>query len=72
MSCFVPDVQPSCLAVNQLLTPLGIPLTGPLSALYLGGGPTLTRRYVACFPEVEHPYDAVLDDYEPGMRTARG
>jgi hypothetical protein len=31
--------EPSCLAVNQLLTPLGIPLTGPLSALYLGGGP---------------------------------
>ena len=31
----------------------------------------LTRRYVACFPEVEHPYDAVLDDYEPGMRTAQ-
>jgi carboxypeptidase Taq len=30
----------------------------------------LTRRYIACFPEVEHPYDAVLDDYEPGMRTA--
>ena len=31
----------------------------------------LTRRYIACFPEVEHPYDAVLDDYEPGMRTAQ-
>jgi carboxypeptidase Taq len=30
---------------------------------------TLARRYAACFPEVEHPYDAVLDDYEPGMRT---
>ncbi len=29
----------------------------------------LTRRYAACFPQVEHPYDAVLDDYEPGMRT---
>jgi len=29
----------------------------------------LTRRYIACFPDVEHPYDAVLDDYEPGMRT---
>jgi carboxypeptidase Taq len=31
----------------------------------------LTRRYIACFPEAEHPYDAVLDDYEPGMRTAQ-
>src|SRR6185295_16026406 len=30
----------------------------------------LRRRYVACFPEVERPYDALLDDYEPGMRTA--
>ena len=28
----------------------------------------LQRRYVECF-EVEHPYDALLDDYEPGMRT---
>jgi carboxypeptidase Taq len=31
----------------------------------------LTRRYVACFPDVEHPYDALLDDYEPGMRTSQ-
>ena len=31
----------------------------------------LRRRYIACFPEVEHPYDALLDDFEPGMRTAR-
>ena len=30
-------LEPSCIPVNQLLTPLGIPLTGPLSALYLGG-----------------------------------
>mgnify|MGYP001073573178 CR=1 FL=1 len=28
----------------------------------------LQRRYVECF-EVDHPYDAVLDDYEPGMKT---
>ena len=34
-----PRPEPSCLPVNQLLTPLGIPLTGLLSALYLGGGP---------------------------------
>ena len=32
-------LEPSCLPVNQHLTPLGIPLTGPFSALYLGGGP---------------------------------
>ncbi|HLW95092.1 MAG TPA: carboxypeptidase M32 [Solirubrobacteraceae bacterium] len=31
----------------------------------------LTRRYVDCFPDAEHPYDPLLDDYEPGMRTAQ-
>jgi carboxypeptidase Taq len=30
----------------------------------------LARRYVECLPEFDHPYDALLDDYEPGMRTA--
>jgi carboxypeptidase Taq len=30
----------------------------------------LRRRYSACFPEAEHPYDPLLDDYEPGMSTA--
>ena len=30
----------------------------------------LRRRYIACFPEAERPYDALLDDYERGMRTA--
>src|SRR5919108_4220259 len=30
----------------------------------------LRRRYVACFPEAERAYDALLDDHEPGMRTA--
>jgi carboxypeptidase Taq len=30
----------------------------------------LRRRYIACFPEAERPFDALLDDYEPGMRTA--
>jgi carboxypeptidase Taq len=30
----------------------------------------LRRRYVACFPEVERPFDALIDDYEPGMRTS--
>jgi carboxypeptidase Taq len=27
----------------------------------------LARQYAACFPKVEHPYDALLDQYEPGM-----
>ena len=31
----------------------------------------LRRRYIACFPEADRPYDALLDDYEPGMRTAQ-
>ena len=30
----------------------------------------LRRRYIECFDNLEHPYDALLDDYEPGMRTA--
>ncbi len=30
----------------------------------------LRRRYAACFPDAEHPYDALLDDFEPGMSTA--
>jgi carboxypeptidase Taq len=30
----------------------------------------LKRRYVECFPEVDEPYDALLDDFEPGMKTA--
>jgi carboxypeptidase Taq len=30
----------------------------------------LRRRYSACFPEADHPYDPLLDDYEPGMSTA--
>ena len=31
----------------------------------------LKRQEAACFPEVETPYDALLDDYEPGMRTTQ-
>ncbi len=27
----------------------------------------LTHRYTECFPEADHPYDALLDQYEPGM-----
>jgi carboxypeptidase Taq len=30
----------------------------------------LRHRYVACFDSFEHPYDALLDDYEPGLTTA--
>ena len=29
----------------------------------------LTRRYIAFFPKADHPYDTLLDDYEPGMKT---
>ena len=30
----------------------------------------LKRRYVGFFPPADHPYDILLDDYEPGMKTA--
>jgi carboxypeptidase Taq len=30
----------------------------------------LVRRYIDCFDDLECAYDAVLDDYEPGARTA--
>ena len=30
----------------------------------------LTKRYVSFFPPAEHPYDTLLDDFEPGMKTA--
>ena len=30
----------------------------------------LKRRYVTFFPSADHPYDALLDDYEPGMKTS--
>jgi carboxypeptidase Taq len=29
----------------------------------------LRHRYVACFEGFEHPYDALLDDFEPGLTT---
>jgi carboxypeptidase Taq len=31
----------------------------------------LAREYVACYDDYEHPYDIVLDDYAPGMRTTQ-
>ena len=30
----------------------------------------LRHRYVACFEGHEHPYDVLLDDFEPGLTTA--
>jgi carboxypeptidase Taq len=30
----------------------------------------LKQRYIACFPEIDTPYDVLLDDYEEGMTTA--
>lgn len=30
----------------------------------------LVRRYVSFFPPADHPYDVLLDDYEPAMKTA--
>jgi len=37
---------------------------------YLERNLELARRYVECFDEFDCPYDVLLDDYEPGMRTA--
>jgi carboxypeptidase Taq len=31
----------------------------------------LRHRYVACFEDFEHPYDVLLDDFEPAMTTAK-
>lgn len=30
----------------------------------------LTRKYITYFPPQSHPYDALLDDYEKGMKTS--
>jgi len=30
----------------------------------------LSRRYVSFFPQGDHPYDTLLDTFEPGMKTA--
>jgi carboxypeptidase Taq len=29
----------------------------------------LVKRYITFFPPADHPYDVLLDDYEPGMKT---
>jgi carboxypeptidase Taq len=38
-------------------------------APYLERNIELARRYVECFDWFECPYDALLDDHDPGMRT---
>jgi carboxypeptidase Taq len=38
-------------------------------APYLARNLELARRYVDCFDSFECPYDALLDDYDPGMTT---
>jgi len=30
----------------------------------------LRRRYIECFPKMDEPYDVLLDDFEPEMRSA--
>jgi carboxypeptidase Taq len=30
----------------------------------------LVNRYIQFFPPADHPYDTLLDDFEPGMKTA--
>ena len=39
-------------------------------APYLERNVELMREYVACFDGFERPYDVLLDDYEPGMKSA--
>ncbi|HUE28685.1 MAG TPA: carboxypeptidase M32 [Solirubrobacteraceae bacterium] len=39
-------------------------------APYLERNLELARRYVDCFDDFDCPYDVLLDDYEPGMKTA--
>jgi carboxypeptidase Taq len=41
-----------------------------LFAPYLERNLELRREYVACFDDLEEPYDALLDEFEPGMRTS--
>lgn len=30
----------------------------------------LVKKYISFFPPADHPYDVLLEDYEPGMKTA--
>jgi carboxypeptidase Taq len=36
---------------------------------YLARHLDLKLRYIDCFPNADHAYDPLLDDYEPGMKT---
>jgi carboxypeptidase Taq len=38
---------------------------------YLEKNLELRRRYAACFDGADHPYYSLLDDFEPGLTTAR-
>ena len=38
---------------------------------FLARNVDLKFKYVECFDEAEHIYDVLLDDYEPGMKTAQ-
>ena len=44
--------------------------TSPPSRPHLERHVALRREVAACFPDVDHPYDALLEAYEPGMTTA--
>lgn len=37
---------------------------------YLEKNVELVKKYISFFPPADHPYDTLLDDYEPGMKTA--
>jgi carboxypeptidase Taq len=37
---------------------------------YLEEAIELKKRYIECFQPVDEPYDALLDDYEPGVTTS--
>src|SRR5205807_3549332 len=37
---------------------------------YLQRNFDLRREYVACFGDADEPYDVLLDEFEPGMKTA--
>jgi carboxypeptidase Taq len=43
----------------------------PAFAPYLKHNLDLARRYVDCFEGYDCAYDVLLDDYDPGMRTAK-
>ncbi|HNN12732.1 MAG TPA: carboxypeptidase M32 [Anaerolineales bacterium] len=37
---------------------------------YLEKNVELVKKYISFFPPADHPYDVLLDDFEPGMKTA--